>query len=376
MASRRGVLLAVLLGVPVILPGPLGADTISEADLEDLRQRIDRAQAELRELEGERDEAENRLREVDRAVGRASRQLAETEQELTATRDRLAELEAEHATHERRLSQEHGALGEQVRALYQAGEQDALRVLLSQDDPSAVGRMLVWADYISEARRERIDAIRESLAELERLKKKIAEEEQRLEERRTARTRDREALAERRAERREVLQRLESRASGRREDLREMERDEDHLESLLGDLEGAAPGEVVDVAGRRGRLDWPVTGRIRAAFGSERESGMRWRGLFITTEAGEPARAPAPGRVVFADWMRGYGLLLILDHGNGFMSLYGHSEGLLADIGDWVEEGAPVVLTGRSGGYREPGLYLEIRRDGRPVDPVAWLRPR
>jgi septal ring factor EnvC (AmiA/AmiB activator) len=236
--------------------------------------------------------------------------------------------------------------------------------------------MLVWADYISEARRDRINAIRESLAELERLTERITEEEQRLEERRDARARDRKALAERRAERREVLRRIESRAAGRRTDLRQMERDEERLESLLGDLEGAAPGETVNVARRRGRLDWPVMGRIRAAYGSERESGMRWRGLFSATQAGEPARAPAPGRVVFADWMRGYGLLLILDHGNGFMSLYGHSEGLLADIGDWVEEGAPVVLTGRSGGYSEPGLYLEMRRDGQPVDPVAWLRPR
>ncbi len=373
MVSRRGGVLAVLLG---LLATPLTAETLSEADLEELRERIERAQGELRELEGDRDDAQRQLREADRAVGRASRRLAETEQALEETRERLDELEAAHARHERRLGEEHGALGEQVRSLYQAGEQDALRVLLNQDDPADVGRMLVWADYISRARRHRIEAIRESLSELERLTERIAEEELQLEEKRAARTSERRALAERRSERREVLRRMEARVAAQRDDLREMEEDEERLESLLGDLEGAAPGETVDMARRRGSLDWPVSGRIRAAYGSERESGMRWRGLFIATGAGEPVRAPAPGRVVFADWMRGYGLLLILDHGNGFLSLYGHSEGLLADIGDWVEEGAPVVLTGSSGGYSESGLYLELRRDGQPVDPVAWLRPR
>lgn len=376
MTSRHGGKLAPLLGVLVVLAAPTAADTLSEDDLEALRHRIEQAQAELRELEGRQTTAQRQLREVDQAVGRASRRLAETERALRRTRDRLDELRRRHHEHERRLGEEHGALGEQVRALYQAGEQDALRVLLNQDDPRAVGRMLAWSDYISRARRDRITAIQTSLRELERLTEEIAEEENELEDQRAARERDRAALARKRSERQRVLERIETRTASRRSDLREMEADEERLERLLGDLEGAAPGEVVDVARRRGQLDWPVIGRIRAAFGSKRDSGMRWRGLFIATEPSEPATAPAPGRVVFADWMRGYGLLLILDHGNGFMSLYGHSEGLLADLGDWVEEGDPVALTGSSGGYNEPGLYLEIRRDGRPVDPVAWLRPR
>ena len=370
----RWALAALALSLPLV---PAAEEDLSRADLEQLRERIQAAREEAEAVAGRKDEAESGLIQAEEALTRAARRLNRTATALRETRERLAALRSRREAVQAELGAERDALAAEIRALYMAGGNATLRLLLSQGDPRAVGRTLVWGDYLARARQARIGEYGASLDELEDLTQRIAEREQEL-ERRDAEVRERrDALAARQSEYRRRVARLDERLADRREQVAELEAREQRLEQLLGKLGNSARnGSSVDLAERRGALPWPARGPLRAAFGSERRSGLTWKGIFIAHSAGDPVSAIAPGRVVFADWMRGYGQLLILDHGHGFMSLYGHNRALLVGLGDWVEAGERVAGVGQSGPYEESGLYFELRHQGRPRDPIAWLGPR
>ncbi|MGM0412667.1 MAG: murein hydrolase activator EnvC family protein [Pseudomonadota bacterium] len=375
---RRNPAFGALAGLALLLPlTPAAEEDLSRADLEKLRDRIETAREEAEAVAGRKDAAESELADAEAALTRAARRLNRTASALQATRERLAALRSRREAVRDDLGEERDALAAEIRALYTAGGNSTLRLLLSQGDPRAVGRTLVWGDYLARARQARIGDFGDSLEELDDLAQRIARREQELERRDAEVRQRRDELAARQSEYRRTVARLDDRLTDRREQVADLEAREDRLESLLGELDDPEQaGERVDLAQRRGGLPWPARGPLRAAFGSERQSGLTWKGIFIAHSAGDPVSAVAPGRVVFADWMRGYGQLLILDHGHGFMSLYGHNRALLAELGDWVEAGDTLARVGQSGPYEESGLYFELRRQGRPQDPVAWLGPR
>jgi septal ring factor EnvC (AmiA/AmiB activator) len=375
---RRNPAFGALAGLGLLLPlAPAAQEDLSRADLEQLRDRIEAARQEAEAVADRKEAAESELAEAEEALTRAARRLNRTASALQATRQRLAALRARRDRVRRDLGDERAALAAEIRALYMAGGNSTLRLLLSQGDPRAVGRTLVWGDYLARARQARIGNYGDSLRELEDLAQRIARREREL-ERRNAEVRERrDELAARQTAYRRTVARLGERLTDRREQVADLQAREERLERLLGELgDPDRVGQRIDLAGRRGGLPWPARGPLRAAFGSERQSGLTWKGIFIAHPAGDAVEAIAPGRVVFADWMRGYGQLLILDHGHGFMSLYGHNRALLARLGDWVEAGETLARVGQSGPYEESGLYFELRRQGRPQDPVAWLGPR
>lgn len=339
--------------------------------LEVLRDRMDQVQGALAEDTRQRDALAGELADAEKRMDHVAGALRDTEQQLSATRERLAGLETERKALQENLASQRASLAASVRSAYAMGRQERLKLLLNQEDVAGAGRVMAYYRYLHRAR---VANIREVSAELERLARveaAIGEREAELAGLRERRERE---LEEERAavtERQQVLSSIKERVAERGETLAALRRDEEALESLLTEIEEALadiPGELSEpFGGLKGRLAWPLEGR--------RTASPDGAGLLIHAESGSRVRAVAPGRVAYADWLRGYGLLVILDHGDGFMTLYAHNHTLYKDVGDWVAVGESLGEVGASGGRDEPALYFELRQDGEPVKAITWLRP-
>ena len=378
--SRRRLLRALAPLLAVAAAAAAAPRQPDPAELERLRARITALGRELAAMRGAHAAAQRALREAERAIGRIERELRRIETGLAETRRALAHLRAQRRGLEARLAHQRTALARTVRAAYLMGRQQRLKLLLSQEDPWRLGRVLAYHRYLVRARLERIEAVRASLAALRAVEARIAAEEARQSALREARRRERERLAARRAERARAVARLAARLRAGTSELQRLERDRAALEHLLAEVQRAIetlpqPEDLRPFPELRGHLPWPAPGRLLARYGARRAAGgLRWRGVLIGARAGQPVRAVSHGRVVFADWLRGLGLLIILDHGDGWMTLYGHNASLYKEVGDWVRAGEVIASVGDSGGRERAALYFEIRHQGRPVDPVRWCR--
>lgn len=354
-----------------------------EAELEELRERIEAVRERLAADRERRDDVSAELERIERRVGEIAGRVADLDRRIAEQRNRLDEIAAERDSERERLATHRETLGEQLRAAYRMGREPALRLLLRQDDPTAVARAMGYYGYFNDARLGAMDEVSAGLERLRELEAEAESTREALAADRDELDAEQDRLAEARAERADVLARVEERLDERGARLDELEADRERLRELLDDLSAAMddipdnPLEDEPFATRERALAWPVEGPLRATFGSERAGGrMRWRGLVIEAEAGTPVEAVYHGRVVFADWLSGFGQLVIVDHQEGYMSLYGYNERIVRSEGEWVEPGDELAVVGRSGAQDDPGLYFEIRHDGDPEDPRGWLRPR
>jgi septal ring factor EnvC (AmiA/AmiB activator) len=364
--------------------GSAAAQAPSDAELKELRGRIERLRQELAASEGARAEAADELRESETAISQANRSL----RELAAERDRLraegARIAAESRAARAALDERQAQLAELVRARYLQGGRGVFGTLLSGDDPQAIGRRLVYETYVSRAQAELIRGARAELtrlAELEAAARAKAEERATVEARARA---ERDALRRTAAERREVLARIAGDVRRARRDLATAQKNEARLARLVQELARAVrppprPGAVparpaapeVGAFGKlKGRLPPPVRATPRPA------ASPSPKGVFFRAPEGDEVHAVAGGRVVFADWLRGYGNLLILDHGDDYLSIYANNEAVVKRVGDAVHAGEVVATVGASGGNEASGLYFELRHQGRAFDPVPWLRSK
>jgi murein hydrolase activator len=387
MLRRRalaGLILLLALAAPAlaVVPGPAAErEAAARAELGVLRAEIAALQASQHSLDGERNAAARELRAADQALAATAGTLRATEASLAERDAELAVLQQRRAELDAGLDSQRAALAGLLRAAYALGRHQQLKLLLAQDEARRVGRALAYQRYFQRARMQQIDALRARLTELAALQEAIGTQQQRLAAARLDREAARSALEAEREQARQVLAALEARQRDARGRLAALGRDEAALLKLIGSLQDVFADIPRQLAGgeplaqQRGRLARPLGGRLRVGFGGRLPDGRPSKGWLIEGGNGSPVRAIAHGRVAFADWMKGYGLLLILDHGDGFMSLYAANESLLKEIGDWVPAGEPVAAVGASGGQAEPGLYFELRRHGRPIDPKGWLRP-
>lgn len=349
-----------------------------EAELEQVRAEIAEIQSRIDENLGNRDRLLQALADAERAVGSARRAQAETDQALSAVRGEISQLESRQADLEKQAGERASELAMQLVAAYRQGSQSRLKMLLNQDDPRRLSRSLAYHGYLSRARLEAIEELRETVSALGRTREELAREAERLGELLAERKRETQRLEAATAQREEALSALDQRLASDRQQLADLERDAAELTQLLEQLADVladvpADIEIPPFPELRGKLDMPVAGEVLEAFGNHRSGELQWTGWLIDAETGEEVRSIAHGRVAYADWLRGYGLLLIIDHGDEFMSLYAHNEALMRDVGDWVAPGDVVALAGRSGGVSEPALYFELRKAGRPVDPAGWV---
>jgi septal ring factor EnvC (AmiA/AmiB activator) len=259
------------------------------------------------------------------------------------------------------------------------GREELFKLLLSQESPATLGRMLVYFDYYNRARTEQIAAVSAELAKLDELESATAHAEEQLAALEAKQASELKALERSRDDRRAAVAKLDAEirdANAAASKLRNEERRLSEVVKRLAELSSDFPVDNEQPFARsKGKLAWPVQGRLAGDYGQPRGAGgpVKWTGVLLEANAGTPVKAVYHGRVAFADWLQGLGLLVIVDHGGGYMSLYGHNEVLLKESGDWVEPGETIAQVGDSGGQARPGLYFEIRYNGEPVNPHPWI---
>lgn len=391
MKSRRRRSIAFAAGCCVLLllaSGPVAAT--EEQDLEILRARIEHLRANIAGAEETRDEARDQLRESERAISQANRSLRTLSAARDAAQSRLSMLTAQSRATQSKIDAQQEALGRWLTLRYLAGEPNYLKLLLSGEDPNRAAREMHYYSYISRAQIEFIATLRSNLAGMRQLESEMREKAAELARIDTAQRKERGGLLRQQAERRRVLSRVSTQLREQRRQVKRFERDESRLTRLVEGLAkviAATPSETrrrnekVPEPGEaetrferlRGSLRLPIRGELANRFGAPRSGGgLPWKGLFIRSASGQDVRAVAPGQVVFSEWLRGFGNLLIIDHGQDYLSIYGNNESVLKQVGERVRTGETVATVGASGGGAETGLYFEIRHKGRPFDPLRW----
>ncbi|HEX5046482.1 MAG TPA: peptidoglycan DD-metalloendopeptidase family protein [Gammaproteobacteria bacterium] len=346
--------------------------------LQAVRKEIKAVEQQLSRQITERDESARALRTAETGIAAAARKLDGLRAGLRGAEREQRTLADRTAAASRRLSAEREELARQVRAAYMSGRQELLKVLLSQDSPATVGRMLVYYDYFNRARGARIAAIAAEMRGLAELRAASETAQRELAELTRAQAEQVATLEHARDERRAIVAKLDAGIADANAAMAKLKTEEKRLGDLVKRLAEATAGFPVDssqpFARSKGKLAWPIAGRLAGDYGQLRGGGpVKWNGVLVEADGGTPVRAIYGGRVAFADWLPGLGLLVIVDHGGGYMSLYGHNQSLLTEPGNTVAAGEAIAEVGDSGGQSRPALYFEIRHNGEPVDPHQWI---
>lgn len=377
--------LPLAAGLLLLLLGAAAAQNSNpakaEAELKAVRAQIDKVKAEMERDAGRRDKLAREIEDSEKSVSSARGELDKLRRERSEHTARRAELAGLRRTEENALTRDRAALAGQIRAAHMIGQEEPLKLLLSQRDPAQAGRVLTYYQYFGRARAQQIAAISGHISELNSLDADLAEEEQRLtalEEQQRGEVAKLQSARDRRGR---ALASLEAESKNRAKELDRLKDQQGSLEKLVRELRRALeriekfPTDSKDAFAKlRGKLAWPVSGRLLASFGQVRAGGVKWDGMLVSGAQGTPVRAVYHGRVVYADWLSGLGLLTIIDHGDGYLSLYGHNERLYKEVGEKVTAGDTIATVGDSGGRQTPALYFEIRKAGRPVDPRPWFK--
>lgn len=370
-------MLALLLASPA-----LAQDAPDEADLRRLGDAIATVQARIDEARGERGAVERQLDDAERALAAAGRELRAVEQRIAGQETRLGELRARQAALEAAKAEQQALIARYLRAAWRGGREEYLKLLLNQEDLDASARTLRYYRYFTDARAARIARWNATLDQLARLQAETQDAA-------LALGRSRDELETRRAEleaarlqRLALLDELDRVLAESGSELARLQREREEMQVLIEELNRAITGLSLDgqqqpFAELKGRLPWPVDGEPLNRFGARHELGdLTWQGVTLAAPPGSEVHAIHHGRVVYAGWFSGSGLLLIIDHGDGYMSLYAHNQALYKEVGDWVASGETVAAAGDTGGRRESGLYFEIRHEGRSQDPAQWCVAR
>ena len=374
----------------------LAASDSRQEELSDLRERIQALQRELEQASENRSEAADALKKSERSISNMTRGLRELAQRQRNLSRNLNQLGQYTRTTQGVIAEQQKRLAELLRQRYIHGDNDAIKLMLNGQNPGEVARSLEYYGYIGRARTQLIREYQASLARLRELESSVRQKQASLEQIQQDRVAQRKTLESEKATRQDVLYRLSSQIRRQRNEINTLVQNEKRLSQLIERLArlaasrkarpAAKPGEKVEhvadasLAGLdfrrlKGKLALPVAGEILHRFGQSRPGGgPAWKGLFIRARQGQEVRTVGTGKVAFSDWLRGFGNLLIVDHGDGFLSLYSNNESLYKQPGDPVQAGDVVATVGATGGQDEPGLYFELRRQGKPFDPLDWVR--
>ena len=374
--------LGLCLGCRLLRAAPTArpeADTKkTEAQLAAVKAEIERITREVAASQVERDRLTRDLKSAELSVGEAREAWLEVRRQRAEGAARRAQLATEQHARETQLAENRTALAGQMRAAYTLGRQEPLKLLLNQKDPALAGRMFVYYSYFGRARAGQIKLIEDDVQRIAELGSELEVQDAKLAELEKQQRAQLATLETAREKRSQVLASLEAQSHTRAQSLERLKGEQAGLERLLRELRAAMarfPVEGNDAFTRlRGKLSWPVSGQLIARFGDARAGGVHWDGVLVATERGTPVKAVCAGRVIYADWLPGLGLLAIVDHGDGYLSLYGHNDRLLKAAGEEVAAGDAIAAAGDSGGSSRPELYFEIRKGGKPVDPRPWFR--
>ncbi|MDZ4201686.1 MAG: peptidoglycan DD-metalloendopeptidase family protein [Gallionella sp.] len=377
---------------PLTLIGTAHAD--KQEELENLRQRISAMQREMDKTHESKSEASDALRESERAISDSNRKLSQLAALQRTADRRLGELQSQQRQLGSNLTGQQDKLGKLLYQQYIGGKQEYLKLLLNNQNPNQTARELHYYQYVARRRTTQLATLRDALAELNVVSLAARAQRAEIETLRSEQSAQRKTLEKEQRARQQVLSKLSQQLRQQRREINRLQRDESRLSQLVDRLtkmlaqpksrtlfrsdrlpDNRFDGKPFDQL--RGKLSFPVKGELLNRFGTPRpDSTVLWKGLFLRTSSGQSVKSIAAGRVVFADWLRGFGNLLIVDHGKGYMSLYGNNETLYKQVGEVLKGGDTIAAVGNSGGNEESGLYFELRHQSKPLDPMKWLAPK
>lgn len=350
----------------------------SREQLQKLEARIREVQAQIHNTRTEYGLLQRQLQNKEENIGKVAERLEQLHSELNDKRNTLTDLEKQQKYQTKLLDKQRQVLAQQIRATYIAEQQNYFKLLLNQENPVMVGRMLVYYDYFNRARLQQIKTISITLEHLQTLKQRIQEETETLNLLVSHQTDKEKQFVLSRSEREKILAQLASSLESQDKELKRLQEDKRKLQELLGTLEEVLKDVPQDAqitfSELKGQLSYPLQGKILKNFGEQLVGGLKWQGMLIEAPLGTKVQTIASGRVAFAEWFRHLGLLVIIDHGKGYMSLYAHNQSLYKKTGDWVAAGEVIASIGNSGGRHSPALYFEIRQQGIPINPLKWLK--
>ncbi|TNF86742.1 MAG: hypothetical protein EP301_08090 [Gammaproteobacteria bacterium] len=380
-AGRRAAIARCVAFAAIFLMAPPSSSSEradAQRELEDVVGKLNALDVWLDEAEERRVRWMGEVKTKDREVASVSEAVDEATAALAVVIRSLDKLEAEQSALQTKREQQATKIGEHLAAAYRLDGRDFVQLLLNQESPDSFDRMIRYHQYFSAARLSALQEYQETLEALAANRLALVERAAEQEARATELAERQAKLIEERDQRRLLIAQLDAEAEDKAAQRQRLDTDRDRLESLLDELSRRAMElDGSAFVARKGTLPWPLKGPLRSSFGRPRADGrMVWHGMLVAAEEGSPVKAVFRGRVIFADWLRGFGLLAIINHGDGYMTLYGHADSLTKGVGDWVEAGEIIARAGRSGGQRASGLYFEVREDGVPRDPLGWLAKR
>ena len=379
--SIASILLAMFLS---LAPGSTlfaGDNTRSkEAKLLQLKKQIQTVRTTLAKSTSKKNRLQHQLQKSETAIGNISLSLAKLAKQLKQLKRELRNHQQEKKTKSKELERQQQLLAQQIRASYAMGNQGYAKLLLNQEDPAAIGRTLIYYDYLNQSRTHNIHMIDERIEAISRIEAKIQRQQQKISTAQQQRKKEKGALEKQQRSRKDILTNISKDIKNQAQRLVQLEAARQELQRLLKSLSEALAdippdvGNVKQFSQLKGKLQRPAQGKLHNRFGKLRKDGnLKWQGITINAKLGTEVKAVHHGRIAFSDWLRGFGLLVIIDHGDGYMSLYGHNQSLYKDVGEWVDSGEMVATVGESGGQSGAALYFEIRKNGKPLNPKPWL---
>jgi len=373
----------ILLITVLLMAAPLAVTAESaeeyQAKLDSIRDKISGVLSDLGKNKDKRDSVRTELKKLEIKIAKSSKELRKIQGKYKKSDKKLKRTRSELKKLKRNLNKQRKLLAAQIRSAYSMGQQPQLKMLLNQQDPSEMGRAMVYYTYLNQARGEEIKSFISSIEKEKMLQAKVINVSKELKTLLGKKRSSKKKLDKHRNNRKTLLARLEKDIDNQQITLEGLESSRGRIETLLeslGELLADIPANPLNqkpFGALKGKLPWPVKGKFRASFGSTRSQGdLKWNGVVIRSDYDTPIRAVSNGRIAFADWLQGYGFITIIDHNDGYMSLYGYSQELYKQVGDWVESGEVIASVGDSGGQSQPGLYFEIRKQGKPINPKKW----
>ncbi|PIE40809.1 MAG: ATPase [Gammaproteobacteria bacterium] len=353
----------------------------TEKELKQVKKKIVSLQRILKKTQSRRSATEEALRKSELEINKTQNTLRKTNQSIKNSQAEINQLKKEQSHLQLAKRQQKMALLGDIQAAYQTGRQEYIKLLLNQQEPEKLARVLKYYDYFHRARLENIQAFNNTLTQLQTNQQQLDKKLDQLTDAKKRLEVEKSSLQKAQQNRKKIIARLNASIKDKDKQISNLAANEKELQNLLKAVQEtladlpANVGDTTPFIKRKGKLNWPTKGKIVRSFHSKRKgSHLRWNGVVIRTHGNAPVKNIHRGRVVFSDWMRGFGLLTIIDHGDSYYTLYGHNDSLLKEAGDWVEMGEVIAYSGTSGGHSKPGLYFEIRRASKPVNPKKWCR--
>lgn len=374
----------VVFALVLITSGLCYADNEEKTrkQLQQLKTKISQLQKELKNSKDKLSKEREALRQNEISISNLAKEIKQTNAAIKKHQQQISQNKTKKQNLEKARADQELELAKQIRSAYRIGRQEYLKLILNQEDPYKLTRVVKYYDYFNQSRVERIEKYEKTIGELEKIVAAIEQEQTELANKKITLEDRSKKIKTKQSERNEIISQLNAKIKNQGSSINKLTLDRKQLEKVLAAINMAiedlpTPKNVGPFSKRKGKLVWPVNGKIIHHFGSSQEQGqLRWNGAVIQAKMGTKISAIHHGRVVFADWLQSYGLLLIIEHGDGYMSLYAHNQTLLKETGEWVNAGDAIATVGNSGGQEKSGLYFEIRYNGKPTDPLKWCVAR